>query len=269
MPADRHELLEQRTRYDPADVESRVFERWEEAGIFHPEPEGNGGRELLDRGAAAQRHRGAAHGPRAERLDPGHADPASRACRASAPSGSSAPTTPGIATQAQVEKALDGGGHDQGGARPRRVRRARLGVARASTARRSSSQFKRARGVARLRRRALHDGRRLRSARSPRCSSRLYEKGLDLPRQLHGQLGPGHRARRSPTSRSSSARSRTRSTTIDYPLGVRLGVDDGRDDAPRDDAGRHRGRGEPERRALQAPDRQDRDPAARRPARCR
>ena len=32
--------LEERTRYEPADVESRVFARWEEAGIFHPEPEG-------------------------------------------------------------------------------------------------------------------------------------------------------------------------------------------------------------------------------------
>src|SRR6185437_1168065 len=40
MAADRHAALEQRTRYEPADVESRVFERWQEAGIFHPEPEG-------------------------------------------------------------------------------------------------------------------------------------------------------------------------------------------------------------------------------------
>src|SRR5215212_10869129 len=40
MAADRHELLEQRTRYDPADVESRVFARWQEAGIFHAEPDG-------------------------------------------------------------------------------------------------------------------------------------------------------------------------------------------------------------------------------------
>src|SRR3954468_16323015 len=40
MPEDRHERLEGRTRYEPADVESRVFARWEDAGIFHPEPEG-------------------------------------------------------------------------------------------------------------------------------------------------------------------------------------------------------------------------------------
>jgi valyl-tRNA synthetase len=37
---DRLKTLEQRTRYEPAEVESRVFERWERAGIFHPEPDG-------------------------------------------------------------------------------------------------------------------------------------------------------------------------------------------------------------------------------------
>jgi valyl-tRNA synthetase len=40
--ADRHETLRERTRYVPHDVEPRVFERWEQAGIFHPEPEGTG-----------------------------------------------------------------------------------------------------------------------------------------------------------------------------------------------------------------------------------
>ena len=42
-----------------------------QSGLFHPEPEGDPARELLDRDPAAQRHRRAAHGPRAERLDPG------------------------------------------------------------------------------------------------------------------------------------------------------------------------------------------------------
>src|SRR6476620_3034147 len=40
MSADRLEALRERTRYVPHDVEPRVFERWEQAGIFHPEPEG-------------------------------------------------------------------------------------------------------------------------------------------------------------------------------------------------------------------------------------
>jgi valyl-tRNA synthetase len=42
MAEDRLDALRERTRYVPHDVEPRVFERWEEAGIFHPEPEGNG-----------------------------------------------------------------------------------------------------------------------------------------------------------------------------------------------------------------------------------
>lgn len=38
--ADRHEILEKRTRYVPADVEPRVFGRWDDALIFSPDPEG-------------------------------------------------------------------------------------------------------------------------------------------------------------------------------------------------------------------------------------
>ena len=32
--------LEDRTRYEPAETEARVFERWFESGLLHPEPEG-------------------------------------------------------------------------------------------------------------------------------------------------------------------------------------------------------------------------------------
>jgi valyl-tRNA synthetase len=38
VPDDRLKALQERTRYEPAEVESRVFERWREAGIFHAEP---------------------------------------------------------------------------------------------------------------------------------------------------------------------------------------------------------------------------------------
>jgi valyl-tRNA synthetase len=38
--ADRLKALEERTRYDPTEVEGRVFERWEASGIFSPEPDG-------------------------------------------------------------------------------------------------------------------------------------------------------------------------------------------------------------------------------------
>ena len=40
MAEDRLKTLEERTRYEPAEVEGRVFSRWEQAGIFHPEPAG-------------------------------------------------------------------------------------------------------------------------------------------------------------------------------------------------------------------------------------
>jgi valyl-tRNA synthetase len=40
MASERLSALRERTRYSPHEVESRVFERWEEAEIFHPEPEG-------------------------------------------------------------------------------------------------------------------------------------------------------------------------------------------------------------------------------------
>jgi valyl-tRNA synthetase len=35
-----HEELERRTRYDPAEAEARISERWLESGLFHPEPAG-------------------------------------------------------------------------------------------------------------------------------------------------------------------------------------------------------------------------------------
>src|SRR2546421_338130 len=38
---DRLEQVRERTRYAPADVEPGVFARWDDAGIFHPEPEGD------------------------------------------------------------------------------------------------------------------------------------------------------------------------------------------------------------------------------------
>src|SRR3954465_1835296 len=41
MAAERLKILEERTRYVPADVEGRIFERWESSGVFHPEPEGD------------------------------------------------------------------------------------------------------------------------------------------------------------------------------------------------------------------------------------
>jgi valyl-tRNA synthetase len=40
MADDRLKTLEERTRYEPAEVEGRIFARWEQSGIFSPAPEG-------------------------------------------------------------------------------------------------------------------------------------------------------------------------------------------------------------------------------------
>ena len=41
MSPDRLTQLQERTRYDPGEVEGRVFARWEESGTFHPDPDGD------------------------------------------------------------------------------------------------------------------------------------------------------------------------------------------------------------------------------------
>ena len=40
MDENAKKSLESTTRYDPSEVERRIFERWEEGGYFHPEPQG-------------------------------------------------------------------------------------------------------------------------------------------------------------------------------------------------------------------------------------
>ena len=51
MAGDRLKTLEERTRYEPGEVEARVFARWEGAGVFQPRAGGQRERELLDRRA--------------------------------------------------------------------------------------------------------------------------------------------------------------------------------------------------------------------------
>ena len=153
----------------------------------------------------------------------------------------------GIATQAVVEKELAERGQLAPGARPRGVHRAGLGVEGSSTARRSSSST---------------------SASAPRCDyererftldegyveavyrvfAALYEKGWIYRDNYMVNWDPGTQ------SAISDLEVENREVTdtlyeIAYPL-----EDGGRADrrhrAPRDDARRHRRRGEPGRRAL-------------------
>ena len=145
------------------------------------------------------------------------------------------------------------------GDRARGVRRARLGVGR-EYGDTINAPVPRARRLARLRGRALHDGRRLRARGDERVRAPLRE-GPRLPRQLHGQLGPRASRPRSRTSRWSSGPWRTRSTrstTRSSPAPARSRSPP----SPGDDARGHRDRREPGRRALLAADRRGRDPAA-------
>ena len=95
----------------------------------------------------------------------------------------------GIATQSVVEKELRARGHRPPRARPRGVRRAGLGV-EGAVRRADRRAVQAARRLLRLRARALHPRRGLRARRLPRLQAALRQ-GLHLPRQLHGQLGPG------------------------------------------------------------------------------
>ena len=162
---------------------------WLEARLLHARGRGDGRGELLDRDPAAERDRVAAHGPRAQQHDPGHARPQARGWRAGGSKWILGTDHAGIATQSVVEKELRERGHRPPRARPRGLRRARLGVARA-VRRPDHRAAQAARRLRRLRQRALHPRRGLRPRRLQGLRRPLRE-GPDLPRQLHGQLGPG------------------------------------------------------------------------------
>ena len=74
--------------FSPADIETRIYARWEASGIFRAERPGAG---LFDRHSAAQCHRHPAHGSRLSRHHHGRADSLSPHAAASTPCGSPAP----------------------------------------------------------------------------------------------------------------------------------------------------------------------------------
>ena len=169
----------------------------------------------------------------------------------------------GIATQAVVEKDASRGRHRPPGARSRGVRRAGLGLERGvRVADRRAVQA--ARRLPRLRARALHPRRGLRARRLPRLQAALRQ-GLHLPRQLHGQLGPGL-ALGDLRPRGREPRGRGHALLDRLPgRGLRPGAHR-RHRAPGDDARRHRRRRQSGRRALRRPGRGALRAAAGRPA---
>ena len=202
--------------------------------------------------AAAERDRRAAHGPRAERLDPGPADPL--APDAGLRHALAARLRPRRHRDAERRReAARRGGDLAQGARPRGVRGARLGAPRRHR-QDDHGPVPQARRLARLRARALHDGRRLHRGGDALLRPPLGSR-LDLPRQpdrqlvpvpRDGDLGPRGRARRH--GRHADLRA--------LPVRGRLRAHRDRDRPSGDDARRRRRRRPSGRRALPRRDRQ-------------
>ncbi len=110
MDSARRAKLEATTRWEPGEVEARVFERWLEGGWFSPPPEGeakdNFSIAIPPPNVTGALHMGhALNGSIQDVADPPRAD--ARGSRTLDPR---APTTPGSATQAVVEKELEAQG---------------------------------------------------------------------------------------------------------------------------------------------------------------
>ena len=207
--------LEAETRYDPAAVEPAMFARWQEPRAFEAEPDAPGEPYAIAR-AAAERHRLAAHGPRAQRHDPGPAHPPAPHAGAQRALAAAAPTTRASPRRAWSSACSRERGHDARGARARGVRASACGSGGSETGAEIIEQFKRLGCSLDYRARALHDGRRLR-ARGARGLRAAAREGLPLPRQPPRQLVRAAARPRSPTSRSSTARSTTCCTTSPTP----------------------------------------------------
>ncbi len=217
--------------------------------------------ELLGRDPAAERDRRPAHGPRPQRLDAGRAGADEPDARQEHPLDARHRPRRHRHPGGGRERAA-GGRQEPPGPRPRGVRRTGLGMERGvRLADRRAVQA--ARRLARLRARALHPRRGLREGRLPRLQAALRQ-GLHLPRQLHGQLGPGL-ALGDLRPRGREPRGRGHPLLDRLPgRGLRPGADR-RHGPPGDDAGRHRRRREPGRRALRRPGRPALRAAAGRP----
>ena len=174
----------------------------------------------------------------------------------------------GIATQKQVEKRLAAEGTSREADRPRGVRASACGSGASSTAARSSSSSsasarRSTTTTSASRSTTRYARRRPEGLRRPLREGLIYRDNYMVnwdPGSRLGDLRPrgrGPRGHRHAVLRRLPARGRRRATV------------DGRDRAPRDDAGRHGGRGAPGRRALPRPVGRDGDPAARRAASCR
>ena len=180
--------LENRTRYEPSEAEPRVFERWEASGRFHPEPTGSP-EDNYSIAIPPPNVTGALHMGHA--LNGSIQDALIRHARMQGRNTKWILGTDhaGIATQTQVERALKA----QGTSKEELGREEfleRMWEWRHQYGGTIISQYRRLGASCRLRRGALHARRPLRP-RGPEGLRRPLRQGPDLPRQLHGQLGPG------------------------------------------------------------------------------
>ena len=250
----RSTISQTRTRFEPAEVEPRITREWLESGLWHPEPDGDAAENysiaIPPPNITGALHMGhALNGAIQDALDPPppHGGPADEVDLRHRPREHRDPA-PGRAGAARPR-------HEPRGARPRGVPRARLELARALRLdhRRAVQAPRR---LLRLRRRALHDGRRLRRGGARRVRRALRPR-LHPPRPLHGQLGPGL-GLGDLRPRGRGARGDRHAVLDRLPARGRLGRAGHRDRAPGDDARRQRRRRQPGGRALRAPRRRAR-----------
>ena len=251
--------LESTTRYDPAEVEPRIVEKWLHRACFTRTPEGT----------AAENYSIAIPPPNVTGvLHMGHAlnntiqDCLTRYHRMLGQRTKWILGTDhaGIATQTQVERALS----TEGTSREELGREAFVERVWSWRQQYGGHDHRAAQApgrVVRLRDGAVHARRRLRRRRCSRCSWRCTRRATSTATATWSTGIPAP-ARRSPTWRSSSARSRDTLYYIDYPLAIGLRRDHRRHRPPRDDARRHRHRRPPRRRPLPPADRREGDPAA-------
>ena len=159
----------------------------------------------------------------------------------------------GIATQIVVERQLQDAGlsrHDLG----RKNFVAQVWDWKASSGATITTQMRRIGDSVSLGARVLHDGREAVGGRHRNLRAAL-RRGPDLSRQAPGELGPG--AEVGGIGPRGRERGRGR-LPLAHPLpdGGRQRLCRRRDDAPRDDARRHRGDGSPGRRAIRRDGRQ-------------
>ena len=264
--------------YQPAEIEPRIHAEWEEAQAFRAgRPDRKDGAALLHRHPAAQRDGLAAHGACAEQHAAGRALP----LRAHARQGRAL----AAGHRSRRHRDADGGrapadgaaGAEPARAGAREVRREGVGVEGGERLG-DPQPVEAPRRLVRLEPRALHHGRGSVEGRAQGVR-RSLQRQAHLQGQAARQLGPevpdrdlrprgragrgeGHvqldrgRSREAVRREGAGESARPRSVRAHVPLplsaqregaGLRQGLHRRRDDAARDDAGRHRRRRAPER----------------------